>query len=157
MVAVLGLGIGASTAVFSLVHGVPLAPLPFRDPGQLVTVQIHVREMEDRFPAFPASLRALEAWGACRDACAGVAAARPFRSTLTNAGEPRSLRSARVTANFFDLLGVAPAIGRGSGPPIPPSAGEVSRFSPTISGRGRSAATSASSGGCSRWTTSGSR
>ena len=113
VVAVLGLGIGASTAVFSLVHGVLLAPLPFRDPGQLVTVQIHVREMQDRFPAFPANLRALEAWAACRDVCAGVAAARPFRSTLTNAGEPRSLRSARVTANFFDLLGVAPAIGRG--------------------------------------------
>ena len=113
VVAVLSLGIGASTAVFSLVHGVLLSPLPFRDPGQLVTVQIHVREMEDRFPAFPASLRALEAWNGCRDVCAGVAAARPSRSTLTNAGEPRSLQSARVTANFFDLLGVAPAMGRG--------------------------------------------
>ena len=113
VVAVLGLGIGASTAVFSLVHGVLLSPLPFRDPGQLVTVQIHVREMEDRFPAFPANLRAIEAWAGCRDVCAGVAAARPVRSTLTNAGEPRSLQSARVTANFFDLLGVAPAIGRG--------------------------------------------
>ena len=113
VVAVLGLGIGASTAVFSLVHGVLLSPLPFRDPGQLVTVQIHVREMEDRFPAFPASLRALEAWGGCRDVCLGVAAARPFRSTLTNASEPRSLQSARVTGNFFGLLGVAPAIGRG--------------------------------------------
>ena len=113
VVAVLALGIGASTAVFSLVHGVLLSPLPFRDPGQLVTVQIHVREMEDRFPAFPASLRALEAWTACRDVCAGVAAARPSRSTLTNAGEPRRLRSAQATANFFDLLGVAPAIGRG--------------------------------------------
>ena len=112
VVAVLGLGIGASTAVFSLVHGVLLSPLPFRDPGRLVTVQVHIREMEDRFPAFPASLRALEAWAACRDVCAGVAAARSSRSTLTGAGEPRSLQSAQVTANFFDLLGVAPAIGR---------------------------------------------
>ena len=68
--------------------------------------------MEDRFPAFPASLRALEAWAGCRDVCTDVAAARPFRSTLTNAGEPRSLQSARVTASFFDLLGVAPPIGR---------------------------------------------
>ncbi len=76
MVAVLGLSIGASGAVFSLVHGVLLAPLPFRDPGQLVTVQVHVAEMEDRFPAFPASLRALEAWAAYRDVCAGVAANR---------------------------------------------------------------------------------
>ncbi len=116
VIAVLGLGIGASTAVFSLVHGVLLAPLPFRDPGQLVTVQIQVREMEDRFPAFPANLRALEAWAGCQDVCDGVAAARPGRSTLTGAGEPRSLRSARVTANFFDLLGVAPAAGRGFRP-----------------------------------------
>ena len=69
--------------------------------------------MEDRFPAFPASLRAREAWSGCRDVCAGVAAGRPFRSALTNAGEPRSLQSARVTAKFFDLLGVAPARGRG--------------------------------------------
>ena len=73
VVAVLGLGIGASTAVFSLVHGVLLSPLPFQDPGQHVTVQIHVREMEDRFPAFPANLRAVEAWARCRDVCAGVA------------------------------------------------------------------------------------
>ncbi len=116
VVAVLGLGIGASTAIFSLVHGVLLSPLPFHDPGQLVTVQIHVREMEDRFPAFPANLRAVEAWARCRDICAGVAAVRPYRSTLTNAGEPRDLRSAQVTANFLDLLGVAPALGRGLRP-----------------------------------------
>lgn len=57
VVAVLALGIGATTAVFSLVHGVLLSPLPFRDPGQLVTVQVHIREMEDRFPAFPANHR----------------------------------------------------------------------------------------------------
>ena len=112
VVAVLALGIGATTAVFSLVHGVLLSPLPFRDPAQLVTVQIHIREMEERFPAFPASLRALEAWTACRDVCAGVAAVRPSRSTLADPGEPRSLRGAQVTANFFDLLGLAPAFGR---------------------------------------------
>ncbi len=112
VVAVLGLGIGATTAVFSLVHGVLLAPLPFRDPGQLVTVQIHIHEMEDRFPAFPANLRALEAWAACRDVCAGLAAIRPARSTLEDAGEPRSVQRAQVTANFFDVLGVAPAAGR---------------------------------------------
>lgn len=112
-VAVLALGIGTTTAVFSLVHGVLLSPLPFRDPGQLVTVQVHIREMEDRFPAFPANLRVLEAWADCRDACAGVAAIRPSRSILTDAGEPRSLRGARLTANFLDLLGVAPAMGRG--------------------------------------------
>ena len=76
VVAVLGLGIGGSTAVFSLVYGVVLAPLPFRDPAQLVTVQIHIREMEDRFPAFPASLRALEAW------------ARPGRVTCARFGGP---------------------------------------------------------------------
>ena len=49
----LGLGIGASTAVFSFVHAVLLPALPARDPGELVTMHIHVREMEDRFPAFP--------------------------------------------------------------------------------------------------------
>ena len=112
VVGVLALGIGATTAVFSVVHGVLLSPLPFRDPGQLVTVQIHIREMEDRFPAFPANLRALEAWAACQDVCAGVAAVRPRRSILTSAGEPRRLQGARVTANLFDLLGVAPVIGR---------------------------------------------
>ena len=112
VVAVLGLGIGATTAVFSLVHGVLLSPLPFRDPAQLVTVHIQVREMEERFPAFGASVLALEAWTECRDVCAGVAALRPSRSTLANAGEPRSLRGAQVTVNLFELLGLAPAIGR---------------------------------------------
>ena len=112
VVAVLGLGIGATTAVFSLVHGVLLSPLPFRDPAQLVTVHIQVREMEERFPAFGASVLALEAWTECRDVCTGVAALRPSRSTLANAGEPRSLRGAQVTVNLFELLGLAPAIGR---------------------------------------------
>ena len=41
VVAVLTLGIGSTTTVFSLVHGVLLSPLPFRDPGRLVTVQVH--------------------------------------------------------------------------------------------------------------------
>ena len=78
----LGLGIGASTAVFSLVYGVVLcAVAPFRDPAQLVTVQIHIREMEDRFPASPASLRALEAW----------------------AGEPRSLQGSTPSNRFSSL------------------------------------------------------
>ena len=112
VVAVLGLGIGATTAVFSLVHGVLLSPLPFRDPAQLVTVHIQVREIEERFPAFGASVLALEAWTECRDVCTGVAALRPSRSSLANAGEPRSLRGAQVTVNLFELLGLAPAIGR---------------------------------------------
>ena len=112
VVAVLGLGIGVTTAVFSLINGVLLSPLPFRDPAQLVTVQIHVREMEERFPAFAANLLAHEAWSECRDVCAGVAALRPSRSTLANAGEPRSLRGAQVTVNLFELLGLSPAIGR---------------------------------------------
>lgn len=112
VVSVLALGIGAATAVFSLVHGVLLAPLPFSDPQQLVTVQVHVRELEDRYPAFPANLRALEAWADCRDACADIAAISPAKSVLENEGGPRSLQGARVTANFFDLLGAAPAVGR---------------------------------------------
>ena len=113
VVAVLGLGIGTSTAVFSLIHSVLLSPLPFREPDQLVTAQIHIREMEDRFPALPASLLALEAWDECRDTCAGVAAVRPRTSVLTDSGEPRRLPGAEVTVNFFDLLGSGPMIGRG--------------------------------------------
>ena len=84
VVGVLGLGIGASTAVFSVVYGVVVAPLPFRDPAQLVTVQIHIREMEDRFPAFPAG-------AGCRDVCAGVAVAPARRvgpDRRARAGEP---------------------------------------------------------------------
>ena len=112
VVSVLALGIGAATAVFSLVHGVLLAPLPFTEPQQLATVQVHIRELEDRYPAFPANLRALEAWADCRDACADVAAISPSTSVLENEGGPRRMASARVTANFFDLLGAAPAAGR---------------------------------------------
>jgi putative ABC transport system permease protein len=107
----LALGIGANTAVFSVVDASLVKPLPYREPDRLV----HLWELrpERQFPRseasypdyvdFAASTRTLEE-------IAGYAGGGSM--TMTGGGRPERLSGLRVTANFFDLLGVAPAIGR---------------------------------------------
>ena len=106
----LGLGIGANTAVFSMVRGVVLRPLPFRDGERLVTLeqpaslagvqnaQFSVPELED----YRAELR-------------GVGDLVEYHSMpfiLLGRGEPWRVQTGVVSANFFDVLGVSPARGR---------------------------------------------
>ena len=108
----LALGIGASTAIFSVVNAVILRPLPFPQPDRLVMLW---EENPDRGwyhqSAAPANvLDWRERVGAFRD----VAAWAEFETTttLTGAGEPVLLHTALVTGNFFDVLGVRALHGR---------------------------------------------
>lgn len=109
----LALGIGANTAVFSIVRGVLLKPLPYRDPEQL----LWVAGREARFGAeregvaIPDLLDVRQQTRTLRQ----VAAYSIFTSRLavTGAGEPEQVDGITVTANFFDVLGVTPALGRG--------------------------------------------
>jgi putative ABC transport system permease protein len=112
VIGILALGIGTTTAMFSVVHGVLLAPLPFREPAQLVTVQVTVRELQDQVPVLPVNYRSLVAWQNCHDTCAAVGALEAEPWALTGNGDPVELRGARVSGNFFTLLGVSPALGR---------------------------------------------
>jgi putative ABC transport system permease protein len=104
----LALGIGATTAVFTVAYGVLLRPLPYRDPSRLVS--LFYGHHGTTSPWFsPPNFRdyAVE-----NDAFAGAAAVAPITVNITGLGEPERLRGARVSSNFFDILGVGVAHGR---------------------------------------------
>ena len=112
VVLVLALGVGMTTAMFSLVHGILLAPLPFPEPDRLLRLTHTTsagRAAVDLSDAI-VMLYQSETW-----AFDGVAAWRFDDGDLapSEAGQNAvRVRGARVTANFFDVLGVFPALGR---------------------------------------------
>jgi predicted permease len=109
-IASLALGIGANTAVFSLVNGVLLKPLIFHDPDELVLVweDGSGRGSQQGNPA-PANYAD---WKAQNQVFEDLAALAPRSFNLTTDGEPRKIFSYGITANLFPLLGVSPAQGR---------------------------------------------
>jgi putative ABC transport system permease protein len=110
---VLALGIGANTAIFSIVYGVLLRPLPFADPERLVQLW-HVPPQK----SFPGMTRfALSAanyldWEQQNDVFDKSAIYSFASYRLTGRGEPQVLRAARVEPTFFQVLGVKPVAGR---------------------------------------------
>ena len=109
----LALGIGATAAIFSLVNAVVLRPLPFPDPERLVWLQ-----QVDHTPGLPPdTTEALSYpdyfdWRAQSRSFAGMASYRTPGVTLTGSGRPQQLPSAVVSADFFQVLGVRPLLGR---------------------------------------------
>ena len=106
-IAIVALGIGAATAIFSVVYGVMLRPLPYREPERVVTIWLQ-REMGRVYPsaADVAELRELRA------VFEDVALVRSANLNLVGDGEPRRLQGARVSPNLFAVLGVSAAQGR---------------------------------------------
>jgi putative ABC transport system permease protein len=103
----LAIGIGANTAIFSLVNGVLLRPLALRDPDSVFAV----REITSvgRAPVNPVHARA---WAAGCPTLDEVALMRDARAEMTSGGEPAALRVVNVAHNLFTLLGVEPILGR---------------------------------------------
>lgn len=108
-VATLALGIGATTAIWSLVDAVLLRPLPFSEPDRLAAVWMTGGQGGERYPMSEADLRD---WRARNRAFAQVSAFVETRFALTGEGEPELLSGAWVTSNFFATLGVRPLLGR---------------------------------------------
>jgi len=109
VVLTLALGIGANSAIFSVVNTVLLAPLPYRDPGQLVTIYHHYPSIKLEAPVSAPGFRDY------RDrthSFSGVAVETGWNVNLTGLGDPERLAGTRVSGQFFGTLGVAPAIGR---------------------------------------------
>ena len=104
----LGLGIGANTAIFSVVHGVLLQPLPFREPGRLFL--IHSRHPStDRYPfQLPEFCDYRDGNGTLE----GMAAWAGWSANLTGGGDAERIQGMRATANLFDMLGVKALHGR---------------------------------------------
>jgi putative ABC transport system permease protein len=109
-VACLALGIGANTAIFSVIDGVLLRPLPFRDPSSLVMVwETDPRRGVDRNVASPANY--LD-WRAQNSSFAEMGTYIDWRANLTGVDEPIEVARSIATATFFRVLGVAPELGR---------------------------------------------
>src|SRR5205809_3908274 len=104
----LALGIGANTAIFSVVNGVLLRPLPYREPGQLVQLGMD-RSGKASTDIGSATFVEVKAQS---QSLARIAAYSGGDMTLTGAGPAERVVSGAVTADFFPLLGVQPAVGR---------------------------------------------
>jgi predicted permease len=103
----LAIGIGANAALFSVVNGVLLRPLPYRQPQQLMSIlsAAALGPMSVSVPDFMD-------WRAQSTSFSGLSAAYTSQTVLTGNGEPVKLEQSRVSANFFDVIGVRPLLGR---------------------------------------------
>jgi predicted permease len=104
----LALGIGANTAIFSVVNGVLLNPLPFHDASRIVSMF----EATPNFPKGSISYPNFLDWQRDNRSFEAMAAYRSTDGSITGVGQPENVRAQRVSANFFPILGVNPILGR---------------------------------------------
>ena len=110
-IVLLALGIGANTAIFSVVKSVLLNPLPYQNPEQLVMLwENDTQEGNDRNNVAPANFAD---WKQQNETCTELAFyGQPGGINVTGAGDPERILGAGVAGNIFTLLGVAPLVGR---------------------------------------------
>ena len=109
-IAALAIGIGATTALFSVVHAMLLKPLPYRDADRLLVIWEH--NIPRSRPRNVVNVVNFMGWRDRARSFDGMAALQQNRVTLTGSGEPAELSTLVVTANMFDLLGASPILGR---------------------------------------------
>ena len=127
----MALGIGASTAIFSAVNPVLFQPLPYPDPERLM--MIWDGQNGSRFDVTFGTYRELDARNRSFES---MAVMRPVQPTLTGVAEPERLDGQFVTADYFRVLGVRPALGRdfeaADDPPYDPNGPFVAIISDTL-------------------------
>ncbi len=104
----LAIGIGANTAIFSIVNGVLLKPLPYRAPEQL----LRIYERSETQPKFPMAIGNFQDYRAQNTTLDGLALYTRQDMELSQDNRPERLAALGVTAGFFELLGVQPLLGR---------------------------------------------
>jgi predicted permease len=104
----LALGIGANTAIFSVVNGVLLNPLPFPQPEQLVSLS----ESKPNFATGSISYLNFRDWQRNNHTVSSMAISRPISFSLTGSGEAEQLKAELLSSDYFSLLGVKPVLGR---------------------------------------------
>jgi predicted permease len=104
----LALGIGANTALFSVVNGVLLNPLPYPNPDQLLAVYARTAAFGENSISYPNFLD----WHKDNHSFSAFGAFRSEEYNLTGAGEPERLHGHMITADFFTALGINPLLGR---------------------------------------------
>jgi predicted permease len=108
IVLTLALGIGANTAVFSIVYSLLLKPFPFPEPDRVARVY----DTQLSFITAPAAHREYVDWRDQNRVFKEFGGAWPFMPTLTGSGEPERLRGGRMTASFFRVFAAPPILGR---------------------------------------------
>lgn len=110
-IAALAVGIGSTTALFSVVHAMLVKPLPYQDADRLVVIWEHnLPRNRPRNVVNPVNFMG---WRDRSRSFAGMGAFTQNRVTLTGSGEPAELSTVVVTANLLEVLGVSPLLGRG--------------------------------------------
>src|SRR5260221_9433205 len=110
----LALGIGANTAIFSVVNAIVFRPLPYAAPQQLVGVW--TKDLNRPGSQYPASLPSFRDWQQQAHSFTGLAAYAFNRYHISGKEGLDETRAALTTANFFDVMGVQPVLGRGLQP-----------------------------------------
>src|SRR5215471_4997574 len=106
----LALGIGANTAIFSVVNAVLLRPLPFKDPDRLVLVW--ERRANSGTADIPISAHEFAAWRERSHSFEAMALLQPDTVNLIGRGDPVSVTAARISVDFAPVLGIPPLMGR---------------------------------------------
>jgi putative ABC transport system permease protein len=108
----LAVGIGANTAIFSLVNGVLLRPPDYREPERLVAMSVTAPKFAKDYPVLPVNIAMYSEWRKRLTTVSeiGIAVANLFN--LTGSGQPEQVRGATVSASIFRVLGVQARLGR---------------------------------------------
>src|SRR5437763_8886935 len=109
-IATLALGIGLNTSIFSLINDLFLRSLPFKEPSRVVHMYSNARER--KLLELAISAPRFQHYRDAQTVFDGFAAENVFAFTLTGLGDPVQIFGGRVTANYFDVLGVKPIRGR---------------------------------------------
>src|SRR5215510_10937057 len=112
VIVTLALTLGASTAVFSIVNGVLLRPLPYPDAARLVSVREIVPAVARQYPSLPANAHHFEEWRSRATRFASIAQLEWRSTNLTGAGDPAQVAFVRASGTVFDVLQAPVALGR---------------------------------------------
>jgi predicted permease len=108
----LALGIGATTAIFSVVNSALLRPLSYREPQRLYIVREIVPQLAKFYPTLAANLQDFRIWQKQVHSFEDVAIAEGATADLTGQDQPEVLHGIRASANIFSVLGARPVLGR---------------------------------------------
>jgi putative ABC transport system permease protein len=107
---ILALGIAADISIFSIINAVLLRPLPYQNPSQIVTVSNSFRQIG--FEEVPVSVPEFMDYREQGQVFQHVAAFVPLSANLTGVDQPARISAMEVSANYFSVLGIEPALGR---------------------------------------------
>src|SRR5581483_163219 len=111
-ITILTLGIGATTAMFSITQTVLLKPLAYREPERLVTITFRVPQFSKEYSTIPVNAQHYLLWRDRARTIEDLTMLRPDAGILSGVGESEHIGGVRVSSNFFQFLGVRPSLGR---------------------------------------------